>query len=308
MVSLQDVTVKYKKGELVALDSVSLDIKSGEVVAILGPNGAGKTTLIKTICGLIMPHAGEATVRGINAIEKPEEAREHIGMLLYPERSFYYRLSGEQNLRFFASMQGIYGRKARSKIRELLERFDLWEQRKLPFMKYSLGMRKKLALARALINEPPVLLLDEPTDNLDPVATREILALVEKLRQDDKAVIFATHRLDEAEKVADQAAFLKDGQLVAYDSLNNLRTRVKEKSLVIGTTEKIHNTELLSFLSSKCLSVHLDENLDTLYMTLSPERIDISGILEMIRYVGYEVDFVSFQRVSLDRLFHHLIA
>lgn len=222
-IDLSQVTVRYTPHSPPALDEISLSVAPGEIVALLGPNGAGKTTLIKVLCGLVEPERGQVRIFGQDVTRRPETVRRFLGVLLYPERSFYFRMTGRQNLLFFAAMNDLFGRHAQHLVDELLRRFGLWDTRNEPFMKYSLGTRKKLALARAVMTDAPVLLLDEPTANLDPVATQVILSYIEQLRSDGHAVLLATHHLHEAERMADRVAFLKDGALLRINSVDALK-------------------------------------------------------------------------------------
>jgi ABC-2 type transport system ATP-binding protein len=225
VLSIEAVTVRYPRLERPALDEVSFQVNPGEVVALLGPNGSGKTTLMKAICGLVKPVAGEVRVGEVDVLAAPEEARSRLGLLIHAERSFYYRLSGFQNLLFFAGMDNLFGAEARTRIDRLLARFGLQEARDLPFMKYSLGMRKKLSLARLLLRNPDLVLLDEPTANLDPASVREVLEHLRELRKEGKAVLLASHQLSEVERVADRIALLRTGRLLAFDQIEQLKQR-----------------------------------------------------------------------------------
>lgn len=219
MLAIDAVTVRYPRLDRPALDEVSFQVYPGEVVALLGPNGAGKTTMMKVICGLVKPVAGRVQLGGVDAVASPEQARQRLSLLIHAERSFYYRLTGFQNLLFFAGMDGLFGAPARARVDELLSQFGLCEARNQPFMKYSLGMRKKLSLARALLRDPSLLLLDEPTANLDPASAREVLGLLQALRGEGKAIMIASHQLNEVERVADRVALLRTGRLLACDRI-----------------------------------------------------------------------------------------
>lgn len=231
MLCIDNITVCYPRLRRPALEQASLTLEQGEIVALLGPNGAGKTTLMKVICGLVKPLSGRVWVAGVDATASPEAARQWLSLLIHGERSFYYRLSGFQNLLFFAGMENLFGRRARERIAVLLERFGLTEVKDQPFMKYSLGMRKKLALARALLRDPELLLLDEPTANLDPTSVREVLSLLEGLRDEGKTILLATHQLHEAERVADRVAMLNAGRLLACEPLAELKSRYQGPKL-----------------------------------------------------------------------------
>jgi ABC-2 type transport system ATP-binding protein len=202
-------------GAVQALDGVSVNIDPGEVVALLGPNGAGKSTLIRILATTVLADSGRASVGGWDAASDPAAAKRACGLMLGDERSWYWRISGRHNLEFFAALYGLRRAEARSRAAELLDLFGLTEAADRRFGGYSAGMRARLSLARALITDPPVLLLDEPTRNLDPVASVRFRELVLRLaRQRPAAVLFATHQLHEASEVATRVIALSAGRVV----------------------------------------------------------------------------------------------
>lgn len=193
-----------------ALGGVDLRISRGEVVGLVGPNGAGKSTLFRIVATLLEPTAGRVRVDGHDAITDPMEVRHRIGLLLEGDRGFYQRLTGRQNLEFFGVMQGLSPTQAHGRAEELMARFDLAHRDKRVFG-YSAGMRLRLALARALLADPPLLLLDEPTRSLDPAVSEEVLDLIGDLAAGGRAVLMASHRLNEVTSACDRAVLLIDG-------------------------------------------------------------------------------------------------
>lgn len=198
-----------------ALDGLSLEVKRGEVFGLLGPNGAGKTTLLKILCTLLLPTEGLALVNGHDVVRAPQRVRRAVGYCLESERSFYYRLTGLQNLAFFATLNNLDSRKAAARITEVLEIVGLNGVAATPFMTYSKGMQQKLGLARALLTDPAVLLLDEPTKSLDPGAATEFRrflrgTLAERL---SKTILLVTHSLEEARECCDQGAVMNQGKI-----------------------------------------------------------------------------------------------
>ena len=198
-----------------ALDGVNLEIRQGEVFGILGPNGAGKTTLLKILCTLLLPTDGRATVGGHDVVKAPRRVRQAVGYCLDTERSFYYRLTGIQNLAFFATLNNLGAREASARIVETLGMLGLNGAANQPFMTYSKGMQQKLGLARALLTDPAVLLLDEPTKSLDPGAATELRrflrdALAEGL---GKTILLVTHSLEEARECCDRVAIMDQGRI-----------------------------------------------------------------------------------------------
>jgi ABC-2 type transport system ATP-binding protein len=211
--------------DLVAVDHLDLDIHAGEIFGLLGQNGAGKTTLIRILTTALRPTTGTARVAGHDVERDTMGVRRSIGLISGEERSFYWRMTGRQNLVFFAAIAHIPLRERTARIEELLERVRLTADADRPVRTYSTGMRQRLGIARGLLNEPEVLFMDEPTRSLDPISAKEVRVLVrEHVMSDPKrAVILATHSMAEAEALCDRVAFVRHGQIVAAGPLAELR-------------------------------------------------------------------------------------
>jgi ABC-2 type transport system ATP-binding protein len=194
-------------GDVTALDDVDLAVEHGRIHALLGPNGAGKTTLLRLLTGLVEPTAGYLRILG----ERP--ARGAVGYVPSGDRSFYLRLSGEENLIFFARLHGMRKRAARQRAHEVLEDVALTGAARRPVSTYSHGMQKRLLVARALLEEPEVLLVDEATHDLDPEAAERVRVLVRSLADRGTAVVWATQRIDEIRGFADTVTFLAGGRV-----------------------------------------------------------------------------------------------
>ncbi len=171
------------------MSGASIEVEKGDRIAVMGPNGAGKTTLLKLIGGLLLPTAGDIVVNGFSTVHHNSAARKSVGFVLNEERSFFWRLTAAQNLEFFGALDNLWGADLRDRIRELIPLVGLEEAADKPISAYSSGMKQRLALARGLIAEPEVLILDEPTRALDPVACDELIELIlsriyQELRQD----------------------------------------------------------------------------------------------------------------------------
>lgn len=197
-----------------ALDGVDLAVHPGEVVALLGPNGAGKSTLIRVLATLVLPDAGAVRIHGTDALASPVEARARSGLVLGEERSFFWRLTGRQNLEFFAALHGMARTEAVGAARQALAAVQLGEAADSRVDRYSTGMRARLGIARALLGQPAVLLLDEPTRSLDPIVSIAIRRLVLDLTVERScAVLFATHDLHEAAEIASRVVILARGRV-----------------------------------------------------------------------------------------------
>lgn len=208
----------------VALTGVSLDVQSGDRIALMGPNGAGKTTLLKLIGGVLFPTEGEISVNGFSTLHDNAAARRSVGFVFNEERSFFWRLTGLQNLEFFGALDNVTGDVLRERIHYLMNLVGLEEAADKVVSAYSSGMKQRLALARALIAEPDVLILDEPTRALDPVACDEIvdLILAEIYERSRKTLLIATHRPEEAMTLCNKVAVIYGGHLKALGSVADL--------------------------------------------------------------------------------------
>ncbi|WP_338604335.1 ABC transporter ATP-binding protein [Sulfolobus tengchongensis] len=223
-------TFRIRDKEIKAVDSVTFEIDKNTIGALVGPNGAGKTTLIKMLSTLIIPTSGDAYVNGYSIIKDEKKVKESIGLVTVSERLFYYRLTALENLVFFASLQNMSLSEARKRAKELLELVGLGEWANIPYMKFSTGMQRKLALARALITDPPVLLLDEPTLGLDPLSARMFRDLVRRIGR-DKTILLTSHYMKDIEELTEKIILLKKGKVIAEgnkDDLKNYLGRVVE--------------------------------------------------------------------------------
>ena len=214
-------TYRYGGKLVEAVRSVSLTLAAGEVLAFLGPNGAGKTTTIKMIAGLIRPDVGRVRIAGLDPHHNPQALR-LLGAVLEGNRNLYWRLTPEENLEYFGVLKGLTRREARRRGKVLLERFDLTSKRRTPVQTLSRGMQQKLALAVALIHQPKLVLLDEPTLGLDVEATQNVKALVRAIASEGCAILLTTHQLDIAEELSDQVAIIQKGEIIASSSTRDL--------------------------------------------------------------------------------------
>ncbi len=213
-----------------ALRGVTLRVERGSVFGLLGPNGAGKTTTVKILATILLPDGGEARVMGHDVVREADEVREVIGVSLSVERGFWYIMTGLENLVYFGLLRGMGLSEARRRAREVLELVDLSHAADKPVEQYSLGMKARLALARALLHDPPVLILDEPTLGLDPSAARRIRSLLRRLsREEGKTIFVTTHNMHEAETICDRVAIINRGRIVVEGQPDQLKRLVSDR-------------------------------------------------------------------------------
>jgi len=218
-----------------ALQNVNFEIREGEMTGLLGPNGAGKTTLLKSIATLLQVSSGRILVNGHDVEAEPVAARRLIGLVTCDERSFYWRLTGRQNLRFFASLYRIPDKKAADRIALLLDKLGLSQAADVPYHSYSTGMRQKLAIGRGLLAEPRLVLYDEPTRSLDPLSAQNIREwiLASRAVSPTTTHLIATNQLHEAEQLCDRVVILNHGSVIADGSIDQIRRQVHSQGRVI---------------------------------------------------------------------------
>ncbi len=224
--------LRRRRKHVEAVRGVSCHIDRGEVFGLLGPNGAGKTTTIKMLITLLLPTSGSATILGHDVVREAREVRRRIGYVFGGDRGLYDRLSGLDNLRYFAELYGVPPREQRARIAGLLEQVGLTGREGERVEGYSRGMRQRLHIARGLLHDPDLLFLDEPSLGIDPVGARELRQTIHDLRIRGKTVLLTTHYMFEADELCDRIAVIRDGELVAEGTPAQLKQRVSAGSVV----------------------------------------------------------------------------
>lgn len=223
MIEANGLTKQF--GDFLAVDSINLSIPEGEVLALLGPNGAGKTTTVRMLTSVLYPTSGTASVAGFDVVSQAAEVRARVGVLT-ESHGLYGRMPAEEYLDFFGQIYKMPSDERQRQIRRLLEDFGLYADRKRKIGEYSKGMRQKLALARALIHNPAVLLLDEPTSAMDPESARLVRDSIHELKRSKRTIVLCTHNLPEAEELADKIAIIRRGVIIAEGSPTDLKNRL----------------------------------------------------------------------------------
>jgi len=212
----------------VAVDGVSFGIRAGEIFGLLGPNGAGKTTTIRMLCTLLEPTSGTATVNGYDVLRQTNLVRQSLGAVLTGERSIYWKLTGRENLAYFAALYHIPPSVARERIDEMLARLDLAGRADEYVERYSSGMKQRIAIAKALLANPPVLLLDEPTIGLDPQSARNLRELILEIRAEGRTILLTTHYMEEADQLCDRVGIIDSGTIIALDTPASLKRSIQQ--------------------------------------------------------------------------------
>jgi ABC-2 type transport system ATP-binding protein len=211
--------------DFVAVDGVNLNVSAGEVMILLGPNGAGKTTTVRMLTSILAPSKGRASVAGYDVVRQADKVRASVGVLT-EHHGLYGRMNAEEYLLFYGGLYGMEKRMCLQRIEELLERFGLKEAKQKRLGEYSKGMRQKLALVRAMLHNPPVLLLDEPTSAMDPESSRLVRDAIHSMRDRNRAILLCTHNLAEAEELADKVAIIRRGKIILNDTTNNIKLQL----------------------------------------------------------------------------------
>ena len=307
MIKTQDISKVFMIGkkqetELFAVDNLTLEVSKGEVFGFLGPNGAGKTTTVRILTGLIKPTRGSAQVAGFTLGKEDKQIRRNVGILT-ESPGLYERLSAEKNLTIFANLYEVPD--ISKAVNKYLSMLDLWNRRYDAVGSFSKGMRQKLAVARALIHEPQILFLDEPTTGLDPEAAKTVRDFIEELKTEGRTIFMTTHNLDEAEKICDRVGIFKQ-KLLTQDTPANLRERMFGRKVVFHLREV--NPEWVNQVK-KAGGVSEVEVVDNkLVVSLKDPEQTNPVIIERLVDVGAQIQFVGEIRHSLEQVYLEMVS
>jgi ABC-2 type transport system ATP-binding protein len=305
-IEVESLTKVYgsKRGRSVkAVDGVSLSVPLGQVFGLLGPNGAGKTTTIKLLCGLVTPTAGSVRLNGHDVDRQRSQAVLQLGAVLEGGRNVYWSLSAWQNLLYFGRLKGLSGEEIKPRAERLLRDLGLWDVRHGSVGGFSRGMQQKVAVAAALITDPPILLLDEPTIGLDVEAARTVKDWIVRLAHEEgKTVVLTTHQLDMAQELCDRVAIMRAGRVVADLPVHELLRRFRQDryQIVVGTLTQ--GGEL-----SLPVGTTVSSSDGTTMLTSSLDDHDIYGLLAQLNERGLPLRSVSPVEPSLEEVFLELV-
>ena len=296
-----------KKQYITAVRDINLEIKAGEFFGLLGPNGAGKTTLFKILCTLMLPTTGTASCNGHDVVKEEQRVKETVGFISAEERSFYWRLTGRQNLEFYASLYNIPGHTAQERINYLLSIVGLNADADRRFQTYSTGMRQKLAIARGLLNNPRILFIDEPTKGLDPISAKNVREFLRgKHVVDGRTIIMATHFMAEAQELCDRVGIMNQGQIIAVGTIPELRIvfqrqdkcRLVVRNLTNGTLNKINYLPGVAW----CSQPNINNGIISWDLFLSDRELALSTLMRLIVTAGGDICDCNITEASLEEI------
>lgn len=302
--ALRAVGLGRRFGARWAVRDVSVEVQQGEVLGLLGPNGAGKTTIVRMLTALIEPSEGSAAVDGFDVRTHPDDVRARVGILTETP-GLYDKLSARANLDFFARLYGLAPDVRAERIERYLRLFDLWDRRNDVAGTFSKGMKQKLAIARALLHDPAVVFLDEPTAALDPEAAFVVREAIEGLRRAGRTIVLATHNLDEADRLCDRIAFIRGG-LLRVDSPSRLRGTHGERRLTIRLATSVDPA--LASAASAVAGVERADALDGRLHVVAAEPAAVApSVVRALVGAGADVVEVRIEQLSLEAIYFEIM-
>jgi ABC-2 type transport system ATP-binding protein len=280
IITVKELSKRYDG--FAAVEDVSFDIKRGEIFGLLGPNGAGKSTIISILCCLLEPTAGRVTIDGFDVKQNANDIKKLIG-IVPQEISLYYTLTARENLTFYAKIYGLSGKAMKDSIEALLDMVGLTDRADDKLEGYSGGMKRRINIAVALLHNPRILFLDEPSTGVDPQSRKRIYDTIQDLNRQGMTVLLTTHQMEDAEKLCHRIAIVDKGKLIALDTLNGLLKMVGETDIIQVTAKDIpaqgrelmaRIIETLTASGTKVESIQIKEpDLETLFLHLTGTRL-----------------------------------
>ena len=229
MLQVNNLSKKFK--DKIAVNSISFTVSPGEIVGLLGENGAGKTTTLRMISTMLKISEGEILVNNYNAAKDPEKVRNEVGILFGGDVGLYERLTGRENIKYFADLYGMKKNETNKRIDELAKSFEMEDYINKPVSKYSRGMKQKISIARSIIHTPSVMLFDEPTTGLDVSASRVVQDFILKFKEEGKTILFSSHSMKEVEKLCDRVVIINKGTLLENCTITELKEKYNNNDL-----------------------------------------------------------------------------
>jgi ABC-2 type transport system ATP-binding protein len=296
---------KSEKREVEALKGVSLEVQRGEIFGLLGPNGAGKTTLIKIITTLLLPTSGEAWVNGYHVFREDNQVRASVGCMLMGERGLYWKLTARENLAYFAALYHLHPKIRRQRVEAIIELLNLGEIADRTVETYSSGQKMKLAFGKALINDAPLLVLDEPTNTLDVPSASELRAIVRQLHAEGKTVIYTTHIMAEAETLCDRVAIIDHGRLLAVGTVEELKASLERDQVtrIEGVIPRVAFQAVQELSIVRQATLRVKDGASELTVVTTNGRDSLPRLIEALTHGGSLIQKITPEEVTLEDVF-----
>ena len=296
---------KSETTEVEALKSVSMEIQEGEVFGLLGPNGAGKTTLIKCLTTLLLPTSGDAWIHGYHVVDQENEVRAAVGCMLMGERGLYWKLTGRENLEFFGALYHLSPTDRKERAEEIIELLHMEEIADRTVETYSSGQKMMLAFGKSLINDAPVLILDEPTNTLDVPAARELRGLVRELHQAGKTIVYTTHIMSEAETLCDRVAIVDRGEVIEMGTVTELKSSLERDHVthIEGVIPESARAAVDSLPEVSKVATAASNGTTRLSVVSSDGRVVLPKLIEALTENGALVQQIEPEQVTLEDVF-----
>lgn len=298
MIKIKEISKQF--GDFTALNKLSLHIKKGEFYSLLGPNGAGKTTCINIISNITKASSGEVEIAGFNSLKQKQEIKKTIGVIPQ-EIALYEDLSAFENLKFWGKINHVPAHSLTSKIHDILRFLDLYEHRNQKIDSYSGGMKRRINIAAALLHDPEILFMDEPTVGIDPQSRLFTYEIFEKLHQQGKTIFYTSHNMEEVERLSDRIGIIDHGQLIAEGSQNELKEDLKmDETLVISFEKKVDEALLSNSIS---LSNSFYFRNQQLFVSSKNANKDLVHLLQSFSQNEIKISQIEIQKVNLEMIF-----
>ncbi len=300
-IEVQNLTKKF--GDFTAVDNITFNVNDREIFGFLGPNGAGKSTTIRMLCTLARPTAGEAKVNGYDLVKQADDVRASIG-LVSEKMIMYEQLTAAENLRFFGNLYQMPKKRIDERIEHLLKLVNMTEWKDTQIKKYSTGMRQRINVVRALLTEPKIIFMDEPTLGLDPQTTLSIRELIRDINKNGTTVILTTHAMVEAEALSDRVAIIDHGKIIALDTSPNLKKLIKEADMTVFSVRIPNLTPSLIGAIQKldCVAALAQEDAYDLKISARGSE-GLDQIIDVIRHEGGNIASLNTNEPTLEDVF-----
>lgn len=298
MIKIKEISKQF--GDFTALNKLSLHIKKGEFYSLLGPNGAGKTTCINIISNITKASSGEVEIAGFNSLKQKQEIKKTIGVIPQ-EIALYEDLSAFENLKFWGKINQVPSNVLTDKIHDILRFLDLYDHRNQKINSYSGGMKRRINIAAALLHDPEILFMDEPTVGIDPQSRLFTYEIFEKLHQQGKTILYTSHNMEEVERLSDRIGIIDHGQLIAEGSQKELKEHLKmDETIVISFEKKVDESLLTNSIS---LSKPFYFQNQQLYVSSKNANEDLVHLLQSFGQNEIKVSQIEIQKVNLEMIF-----